>query len=105
MPTFYRTSQGGVMIDNGGRRMTQEPAETDDFWRRLGEADEEALAVLLREYEAEIRRAASVRLGPLLRPHLDSLDLVQSVFITLLKGLRNDKFHIAGPHELVALSA
>ena len=53
MPTFYRTSQGGVMIENGGRRMTQEPTESDDFWRRLGEADEEALATLLREYEAE----------------------------------------------------
>jgi len=77
----------------------------DDFFRRLQGADEEALASLLREYEPEIRRAASVRLGPLLRPHLDSLDLVQSVFITLLKGLRDDKFHIAGPQELVALSA
>jgi RNA polymerase sigma-70 factor (ECF subfamily) len=80
-------------------------AANDDFFRRLQGADEEALAALLREYEPEIRRAASVRLGPLLRPHLDSLDLVQSVFITLLKGLRNDKFHIAGPAELVALSA
>lgn len=105
MSTFYRTSQSGVMIESGGRRMTQEPTENDDFWRRLGEADEEALAVLLREYEGEIRRAASVRLGPLLRPHLDSLDLVQSVFITLLKGLRDDKFHVAGPQQLVALSA
>ena len=80
-------------------------AATDDFFRRLQGADDEALAALLREYEPEIRRAASMRLGPLLRPHLDSLDLVQSVFITLLKGLRNDKFHIAGPAELVALSA
>jgi RNA polymerase sigma-70 factor (ECF subfamily) len=78
---------------------------SDDFWRRLQGADEEALAALVREYEPEIRRAATVRLGPLLRPHLDSVDLVQSVYITLLKGLRDDKFHIAGPHELVALSA
>lgn len=85
--------------------MSDEARSSDDFWRRLGEADEEALAALLREYEPEIRRAASLRLGPLLRPHLDSLDLVQSVFITLLKGLRDDKFHVAGPHELIALSA
>ncbi|MBA4018550.1 MAG: RNA polymerase subunit sigma-24 [Pirellula sp.] len=76
-----------------------------DFWRRLREADETALAALVREYEPEIRRAAGMRLGPLLRPHLDSVDLVQSVYITLLKGIRADKFHIAGPHELVALSA
>lgn len=79
--------------------------EQSDFWRRLREADENALAAIVREYEAEIRRAASVRLGPLLRPHLDSVDLVQSVYITLLKGIRADKFHIAGPQELVALSA
>jgi RNA polymerase sigma factor (sigma-70 family) len=94
---------GGRMV-NGA--MVNNPANSnDDFFRRLQGADEEALAALVREYEPEIRRAATVRLGPLLRPHLDSVDLVQSVYITLLKGLRDDKFHIAGPHELVALSA
>ena len=88
----------GPVVNGGGN-------SSDDFFRRLAGADEEALAALVREYEPEIRRAATVRLGPLLRPHLDSVDLVQSVYITLLKGLRDDKFHIAGPHELVALSA
>jgi len=76
-----------------------------DFWVRMRDADETALAAIVKEYEVEIRRAATMRLGPLLRPHLDSVDLVQSVYITLLKGLRDDKFHIAGPQELVALSA
>jgi len=79
--------------------------QTPEFWRRLHAADEHALAALVREYEVEIRRAATVRLGPLLRPHLDSVDLVQSVYITLLKGLQAKKFHIDGPNELVALSA
>lgn len=76
-----------------------------DFWLRLRDADEAALAAIVKEYEVEIRRAATMRIGPLLRPHLDSVDLVQSVYITLLKGLRGEKFHIAGPQELVALSA
>lgn len=76
-----------------------------DFWLRMRDADETALAAIVKEYEVEIRRAATMRLGPLLRPHLDSVDLVQSVYITLLKGLRGEKFHIAGPQELVALSA
>lgn len=76
-----------------------------DFWLRLRDADEATLAAIVQEYEVEIRRAATMRIGPLLRPHLDSVDLVQSVYITLLKGLRGDKFHIAGPQELVALSA
>ncbi|MCE9604821.1 MAG: sigma-70 family RNA polymerase sigma factor [Planctomycetia bacterium] len=79
--------------------------ESTDFWLRLRDADETALAAIVKEYEPEIRRAATMRLGPLLRPHLDSVDLVQSVYITLLKGLRGEKFHIAGPQELVALSA
>lgn len=83
-----------------------DPQKPDtDFWVRMRDADETALAAIVKEYEVEIRRAATMRLGPLLRPHLDSVDLVQSVYITLLKGLRDDKFHIAGPQELVALSA
>jgi len=83
-----------------------DPQKPDtDFWVRMRDADETALAAIVKEYEVEIRRAATMRIGPLLRPHLDSVDLVQSVYITLLKGLRDDKFHIAGPQELVALSA
>lgn len=67
--------------------------------------DEQALFERLREYEPEIRRAARVRLSPLLRPHLDSVDLVQSVFIALLDGLRRDKLDLSNPDKLVALSA
>lgn len=100
MTPFAATTFGGWYDEI----MAQLP-DTGEFWRRLQDADEEALAALVREYETEIRRAASVRLGPLLRPHLDSVDLVQSVYITLLKGLRADKFHIAGPEELIGLSA
>lgn len=75
------------------------------LFRRLRDADEQALGELLREYEPEIRRVASVRIGPLLRPHLDSLDLVQSLFITLLKGIREEKYRLDEPHQLIALSA
>ena len=67
--------------------------------------DEQALFERLSEYEPEIRRAARVRLSPLLRPHLDSVDLVQSVFIALLDGLRRDKLDLSNPDKLVALSA
>jgi len=67
-----------------------------DFWLRMRDADETALAAIVKEYEVEIRRAATMRLGPLLRPHLDSVDLVQSVYITLLKGLRGNP---PGPRE------
>jgi len=67
--------------------------------------DETELFERLRHYEPEIRRAARVRLSPLLRPHLDSVDLVQSVFIALLDGLRREKLDLSNPDKLVALSA
>ena len=69
---------------------------------RLGEAD--ALARLIQQYEPEVRIVARVRLGAALRPHLDSIDLVQSVHKSLLLGLRNDRFDITTPEKLVALA-
>lgn len=66
--------------------------------------DEAALAELLRRYEPRLRLAARVLLGPLLRPHLDSLDLVQSLHRSLLPGLRQGKFAFDEPEQLVALS-
>lgn len=45
-----------------------------------------------------------VLLGPQLRPHLDSMDLIQSVHRSLLAGLRDKRFSIASPENLVALA-
>jgi RNA polymerase sigma-70 factor (ECF subfamily) len=69
---------------------------------RLG--DEDALAELARRYEPEVRLTARVLLGRALRCHLDSLDLVQSVHHTLLLGLRQNKFVIASPQQLLGLA-
>jgi RNA polymerase sigma factor (sigma-70 family) len=69
---------------------------------RLG--DEAALAALLQLYEPEVRLAARVLLGRALRCHLDSTDLVQSVHHSLMLGLRQNKFVLAGPHQLQALA-
>jgi RNA polymerase sigma-70 factor (ECF subfamily) len=66
--------------------------------------NEEALARLCRLYEAELRIVARVQLGPALRPYLDSIDLVQSVHRSLLLGLRENKFDIATPQQLLALA-
>lgn len=66
--------------------------------------DEAALEQLARTYEADVRIAARVHLGPALRPYLDSLDLVQSVHRSLLLGLRNDKFDVTNPGSLIALA-
>jgi RNA polymerase sigma factor (sigma-70 family) len=75
-----------------------------DLLARVREGDEEALAALLRGYEHRLRTAARVLLGPLLRPHLDSLDLVQSLHRTLLPGFRQGKFTFDDPEQLLALA-
>ena len=72
---------------------------------RFQAGDERCLAELLHDFEPEIRRVARLRLGPLLRPHLDSLDMVQSVCVTLIEGFRRDQFTVTQPEQLVALAA
>ena len=82
-------------------------AAPEEFAALLGRArrqDPQALALLVQEYEPKIRLVARVLLGPALRPYLDSLDLVQSVHRSLMLGVRQDKYDIAGPEQLVALA-
>ena len=68
------------------------PADPRDYHTellsRVQQGDEAALAELLQAYEPRLRTTARVLLGPLLRPHLDTVDLVQSVHRVLLPGLR-----------------
>lgn len=79
----------------------QDPS--DDLLQQA--ADESSLAELIRRHEAEIRRVARLRLGPLLRPYLDSVDLVQSVYVELLRGIRQHKLDVSDVDRLVSLSA
>ena len=71
---------------------------------RAKEGDEAAMSELVKLYEPEVRMVARVRLGAALRPHLDSIDLVQSVHKSLMLGLRHDQFAISSPEKLVALA-
>jgi RNA polymerase sigma-70 factor (ECF subfamily) len=80
------------------------PDALDALLERVRAGDQAALSDLLRRYEPRLRAAARVRLGPLLRPHLESLDVVQSVHRALLPGLREGRFRPAGPDELMALA-
>jgi RNA polymerase sigma-70 factor (ECF subfamily) len=71
---------------------------------RVRRGDEAAVAELVRRYEPEVRRVAHARIGPALRPHLDSMDLVQSIHRSLLLGLRQGRFDVKTPENLVALA-
>jgi RNA polymerase sigma-70 factor (ECF subfamily) len=66
--------------------------------------DASAMAQLVREYEVEVRIVARARVSAALRPYLDSADLVQSVHRSILIGLREQRFDISTPENLVALA-
>jgi RNA polymerase sigma factor (sigma-70 family) len=81
--------------------------EVTDFDLLLAAArsgDETAMQRLIQQYEPELRIVARHRLGPALRPHLDTIDLVQSVHRSLLIGLRAARFDISSPENLIALA-
>jgi RNA polymerase sigma factor (sigma-70 family) len=71
---------------------------------RVRQGDQTAFADLVARYEPEVRIIARVMLGPLMRSHLDSGDIVQSVHRSLLRGLRAEKFKIESPQQLIALA-
>jgi RNA polymerase sigma-70 factor (ECF subfamily) len=66
--------------------------------------DEAALGELSRRYEPDVRAVARVRLGPALRPYLDSMDLVQSVHRSLLVGLRQNTYELNSLDNLIGLA-
>ena len=76
----------------------------DLLLRAARSGDETAMQRLIQQYEPELRIVARNRLGPALRPHLDTIDLVQSVHRSLMAGLRGTKFDISSPEKLIALA-
>jgi RNA polymerase sigma factor (sigma-70 family) len=74
------------------------------LFHRARERDPQAMEELCRQYEPRLRIVARVLLGPALRPALDSMDLVQSVHRSLLIGIREEKFDVSTPENLIALA-
>ena len=71
---------------------------------RAAAGDSQAQEAICQQYEQQVRIVARVLLGPLLRPHLDSVDIMQSVHHSLLMGIRDQRFDISTPDKLVALA-
>jgi RNA polymerase sigma-70 factor (ECF subfamily) len=84
--------------------MTRSPSDFVALLDLARGGDQDSLSELARKYEPEVRIVARVLLGPALRPYLDSLDLVQSVHKSLLLGLRQAKYQVSSPEQLVALA-
>jgi RNA polymerase sigma-70 factor (ECF subfamily) len=83
---------------------SQSPEDLTALVHRARDGDEAALMQLLHHYEPRLRTAAHVLLGPLLRPSVDSVDLVQSVHRVLLPGLREGKYSFSDPERLIGLA-
>lgn len=81
-----------------------EHEEFSELLQRAARGDSEAQHAICRQYERQVRIVARVLLGPQLRSHLDSTDLMQSVHHSLLMGIRYDRFDIASPSKLIALA-
>jgi hypothetical protein len=71
---------------------------------RARRGDNGAMMELVQLYEPVIRRKAHKDLGPKLRPFLGTMDVVQSVHRSLIRNLRENKFTITKPEELIALA-
>lgn len=69
---------------------------------RLG--DEAAAGQLVQRYERAVLRSVRSRLGKNMRGALDSMDIMQSVHRSLLVGLRNEKYQLSTPHQLIGLA-
>src|SRR5437588_3431578 len=72
--------------------------------RRVRAGDGEAAAQLVRDYEAEIRRAVRVRLtDPRLHRILDSVDVCQSVLANFFVRAAAGQFDLERPEQLLKL--
>lgn len=76
----------------------------EELLRQASQGDMAAQQAICQKYERQVRIVARVLLGPQLRPHLDTTDVLQSVHRSLLVGLREQKFDISTPDKLVALA-
>ncbi len=84
-----------------------DPLTKNEFAELLNLAalgDASAQEKICKQYERQVRIVARVLLGPQLRSHLDTMDLLQSVHRSLLIGIKSDKFSIATSDKLVALA-
>jgi RNA polymerase sigma factor (sigma-70 family) len=75
-----------------------------ELLNRASRGDREAQTIICQRYEKQVRIVARILLGPQLRAHLDSIDLMQSVHHSLLMGLKENRFDISSPEKLVALA-
>jgi RNA polymerase sigma factor (sigma-70 family) len=79
----------------------------DDFLgllARVRGGDDAAAAELVARYERAVLRSVRSRLSQSMRGVMDSMDVMQSVHCSLLTGLKNERFQLASPQQLIGLA-
>lgn len=84
--------------------MHEAHAEFSSLMARVCCDDSQALARLIALYEPQVLRAAQVLLSRVLRSSLDPTDLVQSVHLQLILGLKQGKLAIDNTEQLRSLA-
>lgn len=80
--------------------MSPDQEEFDDLISRIRAGDTVAFEQLIQGYAPVVERAARVLLGRPLRVQFDTLDLLQTVHRSLLKGLRNGAIAVTDASHL-----
>jgi RNA polymerase sigma factor (sigma-70 family) len=83
------------------------PQPDDDFatlLARVRGGDDAATAELVRRYEREVLRSVRSRLSRSMRGAMDSMDVMQSVYRSLLTGVKNERFQLTTPQQLIGLA-
>lgn len=71
---------------------------------RVRAGDESAACELVQRYERTVLRSVRSRLGKSMRRTLDSADVLQSVHRSLLIGIKNERYHVSSPQQLIGLA-
>ncbi len=103
VPSVYLRSRGGPALGLVTMAANSRPA-IPLLLDRARRGDEAALTEIIQQYEGRLRAAAKALIGPRLRATADVVDLLQSVHLALLPGLRSGKYLITNLAQLVALA-
>lgn len=82
-------------------------AAGDDFaalLARVRQGDERAASELVARYEKTVLRSVQRRLSRVMRGAIDSIDVLQSVHRSLLIGIKNERFQLTTPQQLIGLA-
>ena len=105
LPLLQKTSEiGKKVLDDQENKKKLEADEFTELLFHASQGKSDAQEAICQRYERQVRIVARVLLGPQLRPHLDTTDVLQSVHRSVLVGLREQKFDISSPDKLVALA-